>query len=197
MSDDMDDGDDDKHTGGDGGEDVCTFAPTLHPNPGKSANVNYDHNDVCFCTEDTSKDRCTESSIRLHTNPISFSNPESSGNRNGCLYDPGKSVTDSAIPGICAPIADCIAQFPLSVCKSECNSEKTSVNVQTKKAGRTLPLPGILDHGDFRRSSVSLGHCSICGEGAAVYHSKSQRASICEGCYSRLLREWNKNEGVE
>ncbi len=62
--------------------------------------------------------------------------------------------------------------------------------------GTTPPLPGILDHRDFRRSSVSLGHCTLCGDGAAVYHSDSQRASVCEPCYARLVREWNLGEGV-
>ncbi|MDE4908527.1 hypothetical protein L0665_07900 [Methanogenium marinum] len=39
------------------------------------------------------------------------------------------------------------------------------------KKGRncSLPLPGILDHHEFERSSVSLGHCMLCGDGVAVY----------------------------
>ncbi|WP_165077646.1 hypothetical protein [Methanogenium sp. MK-MG] len=58
------------------------------------------------------------------------------------------------------------------------------------------PLPDILDHRDFERSSVILGSCTLCGDGAAVYHSKSQRASICESCYARLVREANRDAGV-
>lgn len=67
---------------------------------------------------------------------------------------------------------------------------------QTGRAGVTLPLPGILDHTSFRRSSVTLGSCAICGKGAAVYQSKEQQTSICEACYARLVREWNMSEGV-
>ena len=57
-------------------------------------------------------------------------------------------------------------------------------------------LPGILDHRDFQHSSVSLGHCTLCGDGAAVYHSDELLASVCERCYTRLVREWNLGEGV-
>ncbi len=76
-------------------------------------------------------------------------------------------------------------------------AKKPVTNVKTNRhQGTELPLPGILDHRDFQRSSVSLGHCTLCGDGAAMYHSKSQRASVCEKCYARLVREWNKSEGV-
>ncbi|MDE4907303.1 hypothetical protein L0665_01535 [Methanogenium marinum] len=69
--------------------------------------------------------------------------------------------------------------------------------VLPRKTGITFPLPGILDHRSFRRSAVSLGSCDLCGEKAAVYHSGEERASVCEGCYARLIREWNKGEGVK
>ncbi|WP_157199765.1 hypothetical protein [Methanogenium cariaci] len=67
--------------------------------------------------------------------------------------------------------------------------------MKSGRAGTTLPLPGILDHRAFRRSSVSLGHCTLCNNGPAMYHSDTQRASICEKCYARLVREANKEEG--
>ena len=51
-------------------------------------------------------------------------------------------------------------------------------NVETKAAGHTLPLPGILDLRDFRRSSVSLEHCTLCGDGAVVSQLKEQRANV-------------------
>ncbi|MDE4908518.1 hypothetical protein L0665_07850 [Methanogenium marinum] len=69
--------------------------------------------------------------------------------------------------------------------------------MQTNRSkGIVNPLPGILDHRDFERSTVILGHCHLCGEGAAVYHSEEHRASICEACYSWPVREWNRSEGV-
>jgi len=85
--------------------------------------------------------------------------------------------------------------------KEETREEiKTKSRGETKKNsktnGRTLPLPGILDHQNFCRSPVCLGTCSLCGEKPAVYHSDVEQVSICEGCYARLVREWNRGEGV-
>ncbi|WP_261597712.1 hypothetical protein [Methanoculleus formosensis] len=37
---------------------------------------------------------------------------------------------------------------------------------------------------------------SVCGTGKAVYRSREAQAKVCEGCYARLVREWNKGEGV-
>ncbi len=57
-----------------------------------------------------------------------------------------------------------------------------------------LPLPGVLDPGEFERVRVALGRCTICNAGKAVY--RSREASACEGCYARLVREQNGREGV-
>jgi len=48
----------------------------------------------------------------------------------------------------------------------------------------------------FERTKVELGRCDVCGERKAVYRSQEARTTICEGCYSRLVREWNRGEGV-
>ena len=58
------------------------------------------------------------------------------------------------------------------------------------------PLPGILDHQTFKRVRVDLGRCDVCGAGKAVYRSREVQANLCEGCYSRLVREWNGQAGV-
>lgn len=54
----------------------------------------------------------------------------------------------------------------------------------------------ILDHRNFRRSSVCLGRCSLCGERSAVCYSDMERASICEGWYAGLLRKENWNDDI-
>jgi len=71
-------------------------------------------------------------------------------------------------------------------------------NKGDRRSGKVLvqPLPGVLDHRTFERVSVDLGRCTICNTGKAVYRSRSDRTSICEGCYARLVREWNAQEGV-
>ncbi|MDD3934523.1 MAG: hypothetical protein PHP55_11735 [Methanoculleus sp.] len=43
---------------------------------------------------------------------------------------------------------------------------------------------------------VELGRCDVCETGKAVYRSREARANLCEGCYSRLVREWNGQAGV-
>lgn len=120
------------------------------------------------------------------------------------------------------PECDCILNqgenSPLRICTARCTDGEPGALVHTPhetvdpnfemggpkrgtvrrgKAGSTLPLPGILDHRNFRRSKCSLGHCDLCGDKAAVYHSDKERVSVCEGCYARLVREWNWGEGVK
>ena len=194
--DDTDDGDDDNRFGCDGGEDVCTFAPDLHQNPAQSENVKKEQIDLHCCTGDSSRDRCTESMAKLHPNSITYSNPVPPVNGNVCLSVRGASATVPNKKDDCGPIGNSGAKCSSNGCKYGCHSEKTGVNVQTTKVGCTLPLPGFLDHRDFERSAVILWRCTLCGVGAAVYHSKEQRGSICEGCYARLFREWNRDNGV-
>ena len=74
-----------------------------------------------------------------------------------------------------------------------CNPLKTGA-----KRGSVLqePLLGVLDHRTFARVKVELGRCDVCGEKKAVYRSREAQAKVCEGCYARLVREWNRGEGV-
>ncbi|WP_067073145.1 hypothetical protein [Methanoculleus horonobensis] len=65
-----------------------------------------------------------------------------------------------------------------------------------KRPGKVQPLPGVLDHRTFARAKVELGRCDVCGAGKAVYRSREAQAKVCEGCYARLVREWNTGEGV-
>jgi hypothetical protein len=58
------------------------------------------------------------------------------------------------------------------------------------------PLPGTLDHRTFERVKVEIGRCDVCGERKAVYRSGEAQAKVCEGCYARLVREWNRGAGV-
>jgi ribosomal protein S14 len=67
---------------------------------------------------------------------------------------------------------------------------------KAKRPAKAQPLPGVLDHRTFARTKVELGRCDVCGEKRAVYRSREERAKVCEGCYARLVREWNGREGV-
>ena len=61
---------------------------------------------------------------------------------------------------------------------------------------RVLPLPGVLDPGDFKRVRVDIGRCDVCRAEKAVYRSRDAQAGLCEGCYARLVRGQNSREGV-
>jgi len=54
----------------------------------------------------------------------------------------------------------------------------------------------VLDPGAFARVRVELGRGDVCGTGKAVYRPREAQAKVCEGCYARLVREWNRGEGV-
>ncbi len=189
--------DDTGHEGDEGGEDDCTFAPRLHPDMAKSAKINNTQNDVCSGKEGTTIDRCTEGMLCLHRDSLSFRNPVSPMGGCGVLSDREMGANEFTKSQKSAPIADSGKNCANYSCTPGCKDKKTGAHVQTKKTTGTFPLPGILDHRNFRRSAVCLGTCSLCGDNAAVYHSDIERASVCEGCYARLVREWNKGEGVK
>ena len=65
-----------------------------------------------------------------------------------------------------------------------------------RKPGVVQPLPGVLDHRGFERVKTEMGRCDLCGAAKAVYRSREARTNICEGCYARLVRDWNREEGV-
>ncbi|MCK8519070.1 hypothetical protein [Methanoculleus sp. 7T] len=67
---------------------------------------------------------------------------------------------------------------------------------KAKRPAKVRPLPGVLDHRGFERVKTELGRCDICKTGKAVYRSREARAKVCEGCYARLVREWNRGEGI-
>ncbi len=76
---------------------------------------------------------------------------------------------------------------------NKANNSYERVKTNRRKDG-VFPLPGILDHRDFQRSRICLGKCELCGDGRAAYHSKEQRASVCEKCYTRLVRVFGKGD---
>lgn len=60
----------------------------------------------------------------------------------------------------------------------------------------SMVLPDTLDHRMFCRTKVDLGRCDVCGTGKAVYRSREAQTKVCEGCYTRMVREWNGRVGV-
>ena len=82
------------------------------------------------------------------------------------------------------------------VCNPLCNPVCNRVENVANAANRVRPLSGVLDPRTFARVKVELGRCDVCGVAKAVYRSREAQAKICEGCYSRLVREGNARVGV-
>jgi len=74
--------------------------------------------------------------------------------------------------------------------------QKRVTGVKGQKPFRVDPLPGLLDHRDFKRVRVVSSKCDICHEGSAVFRCAEKQVSVCEGCYARMVREWNGERGV-
>ena len=193
--DDDDDGDDGPEDAG----DTHTLSPSLHQKSDESANQAEAYFVPVFCTGEEREERRTESIGRLHGLPVTPGAPVSPASVCGGdgVCDHNGSAKELVNSTVSQPLQNSGPQAEKTLCKSGCNTIAGGITVhKALGAGATLPLPGILDHMSFRRSSVSLGSCDVCGEGAAVYHSEEQRVSICEACYARLVREWNMSEGV-
>ncbi|MDE4908969.1 hypothetical protein L0665_10155 [Methanogenium marinum] len=177
--------------------DTFTLSPSFHQQSENIEAQNKSHIDVYSSKELKYIEKCTDSKGSFHDSAGTHSIPDNCSGTGLCLCESGTGeneiVSRTSMP-----------QLPNKgnfVHKSQIQHarkvNKTGERVKTnRRKDEVFPLPGILDHTSFCRSSVSLGHCSICGNGVAVYHSKEQRASICEKCYARLVREWNKSEGV-
>lgn len=81
--------------------------------------------------------------------------------------------------------------------KSVCNTVCTPLcNTVATAANGVRPLSGVLDPRSFARVRVEIGRCDICGTAKAVYRSSEAQTKVCEGCYSRLVREGNARVGV-
>ncbi len=179
----------------DPGSDVCTFAPRLHPKIGKSANQKNVVSRVYSCNEVQYKETCTGTPVIVHPSgePQNLPDDAGSGCSDGCESRMSANVDDIRAPQPSFPYKT--PERRVSDCTPGCKGVQTGANVQSK-TGKVLPLPGLLDHRTFERARVDLGRCTICDTAKAVYHSREARASICQGCYARLVREWNREEGV-
>ncbi|RXE56042.1 hypothetical protein ABH15_07555 [Methanoculleus taiwanensis] len=145
--------------------------------PGSFATISGSHSSPCLTPPEEQPDRVPDRSEPCVSGMVANENIEN-GNSSGNAVTPGvtKSLqTENVCNHVCNPL-----------CNPMYNPVATGVR----------PLPGLLDHRTFKRVSVDLGRCTICDTGRAAYHSREARASICQGCYARLVREGNAREGV-
>lgn len=74
--------------------------------------------------------------------------------------------------------------------------QRKGKGVKSEKPFRIDPLPGLLDHRDFIRVKVVSDHCDICHKDAAVFRCVEKQIGVCEGCYGKMVREWNDRNGI-
>ncbi|KAF1078039.1 hypothetical protein MKMG_01014 [Methanogenium sp. MK-MG] len=177
--------------------DDFTPSPGLHPRSETDGPSKKNRIDNHSSKELQYRDICTDRERLFHEGGASFTRADTGGGRDLSIYDSGMSEDESQDGERTPPLTSIGKNRDISGYPHKSKPKKTGEEVKINRGeGHTPPLPGILDHRDFRRSRVSLGHCTLCNEGPAVYHSREQRASVCETCYARLVREANRGEGV-
>jgi hypothetical protein len=75
--------------------------------------------------------------------------------------------------------------------------QRREKGAKSEKPFRIDPLPGLLDHRDFVRVKIPQNRCDICQEGIAVFRCAEKHVEVCEGCYAKMVREWNEKAGIK
>jgi len=113
----------------------------------------------------------------------------------GCTCVSNHSVKETVNPYSGTRLSNQLHNPLLHVNTGSCKPVNAGAKVPSRP-GKIIPITGLLDHQDFTRTSVQLGRCGTCDQGAAAYRCTEKQGNICEGCYSRLIREWNKEHGI-
>lgn len=141
----------------------------------------------CSTVKDTSLDLSLDS---LHSTHNTSPAMEGVG---GCVRDQEQSANETHPPS-CGAHSD---NTTSNVLRSFFNNNRKGSQGHGKDTGSGItPLPGLLDHRDFKRVKVPSSKCDICHEGTAEFRCREKQTGICERCYSKLIREWNGMMGV-
>lgn len=175
--------------------DDDTFAPGL-----PAQGVNEKERDSRAGTEIAGRDRerGTSSGTSLHHLPGTQSMDSEIGDASSCacISAAGENVAYDSVS------RSLIANSGLQNCSSfstgiRKDMQKRITGVKGQKPFRVDPIPGLLDHHDFKRVRVVSSKCDICHEGSAIFRCAEKQVSVCEGCYARMVREWNEEKGVK
>ena len=171
--------------------------PGFHHNCDKNTNLEETENDEQSCIHERSREMQVKDHTCLHAIWEAHSAPVHDSCESGCVCVSNHDAKETISPYILKP--DFLTNFRIryfSVNTGRCKSVKAVTKVPSRP-GKIIPIPGLLDHQDFTRTSVQLGRCGICDQGAAVYRCTEKQVNICEGCYARPVREWNHRNGVQ
>ena len=175
--------------------DDDTLAPGL-----QDTDVNEE--DVNSCSESENEEEGTErgtsSDTSLHHLPGTHGMNREMGDDTSCVCVPGCGENKSPAGALKSPIARSGLHYgsliSIGLRKDVQRKEK---GVKSGKPFRVEPLPGLLDHRDFKRVKVVSSRCDICHTGAAVFWCAEKQIGVCEGCYAKMVREWNREKGVK
>jgi len=174
--------------------DDDTLAPDL-PAPG----VNEKHVDSCSGSgnDKGGTERSTSTDTSLHHLPGTQSMDSERSDASSCACDParGEKEVYDRVPRSQNARSGLQNGSSLSTGIRK-DMQKRVTGVKGQKPFRVDPLPGLLDHRDFKRVRVVSSKCDICHEGSAVFRCAEKQVSVCEGCYARMVREWNGEKGV-
>ena len=174
--------------------DDDTLAPGL-PDTG----VNEEDADSCSESENEEEgtERGTSSDTSLHHLPAPHSVDDQGSDAFSCACVSGCGENKPPAGSMRSLIVESGLQNGHSISTSiRKDVQRKEKGVKSGKPFRVDPLPGLLDHRDFVRVKVVSGRCDVCHEGAAVFWSAEKQIGVCEGCYARMVREWNGEKGV-
>jgi len=171
-----------------------TLAPGL-PDTG----VNEEHADSCSGSENSEGDteRGTSSDPSFHHLPGTQNKQAGvcDTSPRACVSGSGENISHAgpqkSLISYSGQQMD--SSFSTSLRKDMQRKEKSA---KSEKPFRMDPLPGLLDHRDFVRVKIPLNRCDICLEGIAVFRCAEKQVEVCEGCYARMVREWNEEKGI-
>lgn len=176
--------------------DSSTFSPGFHQNFDKNANLEEPENCEQLCNHERSREMHVQDHTCLHSVQETHSAPVHDSCESGCICVSHHSAKERVIPYSGTRFSNQLQNPLFHVNTGRCKPVKDGAKVPSRP-GKIIPIPGLLNHQDFTRTSVQLGRCGICDEAAAVYRCKEKQVNICEGCYARLMREWNQSNGVQ
>ncbi len=170
-----------------------TLAPGL-----QDTGVNEEDIDSCSESEndDEGTDRGTSSDTCLHHLPGAHGTKRQMGDDTSCACVPECAEDKSPAGTFKSQIARSGLQNGSLISTSlRKDVQRKGKGGKSEKSFRIDPLPGLLDHRDFKRVKVVSGRCDVCHMGAAVFRCAEKNAGVCESCYARMVREWNQIRG--
>jgi len=186
---------DERRSPGPGGRDGSdTFAPGL---PGQGVNERSADSFPGSKNNENGTERGTSSDTSFHHLPGTQNTraETSDGSSCGCVQGNGENISPACTQKSLISRSALQNSSPLSTGLRK-DMQRREKGAKSEKPFRVDPLPGLLDHRDFVRVKVVSGRCDICHDGAAVFRCAEKQVGVCEGCYARMVREWNGENGI-